>query len=257
MCTVTVLSRSRLTSHATPGQPVLLRLACNRDELESRATAIEPAVRAVGERRVVMPIDPESGGTWLAVNDAGLVFALLNRNPGGTAADGLTRGTIIPALAHAGSVSEALGALLDARAERHRPFRLLIVDRFRLAEAWLEEGRLRHRCAYLHGAFMRTSSSLDDALVEGPRRTLFRQFFRRPTAGVAAQDAFHDHQWTGREALSVRMRRAGARTVSQSVIEIAPGFAILTYRALDQMRQTRMLLPLAGSALAAGVRQCS
>jgi hypothetical protein len=256
MCTVTVLSRSRLASHATVSDPLLLRVACNRDELESRGVALAPVVHVLGGRRVVMPVDPDSDGTWLAVNDAGLVFALLNGNSGGGPSEGLTRGALIPTLAHAGAVSEALGELLELGADRHRPFRLLILDRFQLVEAWLEDGWLRHRRAYLHGALMRTSSSLGDALVEGPRRTLFRQFFRLPTAGVAAQDAFHDHQWAGHEPVSVRMRRAGARTVSQSVIEISSSFASMTYRAMDTIRQTRVLLPLAAASVPNAVYRC-
>ena len=257
MCTVTVLSRSRLLSQATSSEPLLLRIACNRDELESRAVALAPAVHSLRGRRVIMPVDPDSDGTWLAVNDAGLVFALLNSTAGGAPAEGLSRGTIIPTLADAGSVGEALCRLLDLGAERHRRFRLLVLDRFQLLEAWLEGGRLRSRRAYLHGALMRTSSSLGDALVDGPRRILFRQFFQSPGAGAAAQDAFHDHQWLGREELSVRMCRAGASTVSQSVIELTPGFATMTYRATDALRQTRAILPLVHASVRGSVRQCS
>jgi hypothetical protein len=257
MCTVTVLSRSRLLSYPTLSEPLLLRVACNRDELDSRAVAIAPAVHSLRGRRVMMPIDPDSDGTWLAVNDAGLVFTLLNSSPRGAPAEGLSRGTIIPTLADAGSVSEALCGLLDLGADRHRPFRLLVLDRFQLLEAWLEGGRLRYRRAYLHGALMRTSSSLGDGLVEGPRRTLFRQFFHSPSASVAAQDAFHDHRWPGREELSVRMRRGGAHTVSQSVIELTPGFATMTYRTTDALRQTRAILPLVHASVRGAVRQCS
>jgi hypothetical protein len=257
MCTVTVLSRSRLVSHATQSEPLLLRVACNRDELDSRADARAPAVHVIGERRVLMPIDPDSDGTWLAVTDTGLVFALLNINPGGGLAGGLSRGTIIPRLARAGSVGEALGALFELGGNQHRPFRLLILDRFQIVEAWPEGGRLRHRRAYLHGALMRTSSSLGDELVEGPRRALFRRFFHSPRAGVAAQEAFHDHQWPGREALSVRLCRSGARTVSQSVIEVTPGFATMTYRATDALQQTRAILPLTHTSATNAGRRCS
>ena len=116
-----------------------------------------------------MPVDPESGGTWIAASDAGLVFTLLNVNSD-TAADanaggpsrrgGLSRGGLIPSLLGAGNVSEALGLVLDSRADRYRPFRLLMMDPYQLIECWLDAGRVRHRRAYLHGAVMRTSSSL-------------------------------------------------------------------------------------------------
>ena len=55
-------------------------MACNRDELLTRGAALAPSIRLPGERRVTMPVDPDSGGTWIAASDAGLVFTLLNVN---------------------------------------------------------------------------------------------------------------------------------------------------------------------------------
>lgn len=261
MCTVTVLPRSRLTAPRAVADPPLLRVACNRDERLTRCAAVPPSIRTLAGRRVVMPVDPDSGGTWIAASDAGLVFALLNANPGahpGTRPDcGLSRGGLIPSLLGAFTVSEALGLVLDSRVDRYRPFRLLVMDPYQLVECWLDAGRVRHRRAYLHGALLRTSSSLGDAVVEAPRRALFRQFFKRPANAVAAQDAFHDHEWPGREALSVRMRRDGACTVSHSVVELSSGFATMTYRATASRDRARVILPRAGAPAMAAVRRCS
>jgi hypothetical protein len=203
-----------------------------------------------------MPLDPESGGTWIAVNDSGLAFVLLNRmstEPSGS--DGLSRGGLIPRIAPAHSLSEALSRLLDAGAERYRPFRLLLLDASQLVECWMEGGRLRHRRAYLQGPFMRTSSSLGDAMVDAPRRTLFRRFFRDAAHAAVAQDAFHDHQWTGREHVSIRMQRADALTVSRTTLELSRGFATMMYRATRSDLQARVVLPLATAAPAR--LQCS
>jgi hypothetical protein len=257
MCTVTILPRGHLASAVRGSDPLRLRVACNRDERLSRAMALVPSVHEIGERRVVMPVDPDSGGTWIAASDAGLVFALLNANAGATPPDGLSRGDVIPRLLPATTVSEALALALDARLERHRPFRLLVMDPYQLVECWPDGGRLRHRRAYLHGAVMRTSSSLGDAVVDGPRRTLFRRFFTNPGRAVAAQDAFHDHSWPGREAVSVRMRRDDARTVSQSVVELSSAFATMSYRAVGRRERARVIVPLAGAATLAAARRCS
>ena len=248
MCTVTALPKGRLSSSRWSADPLLLRLVSNRDELRRRPDALAPVVQTLEGRHVVMPLDPESGGTWIAVNESGLVFALLNVNPlANPSADGASRGGLIPRLAAAGSLSEALGRLLEARAERYRPFRLLMLDASQFVECWLDGGRLRHRRAYLHGAVMRTSSSLGDAVVEAPRRTLFRRFFRGTANGAAAQDAFHDHQWPGREDVSVRMQRADARTVSRTVVEVNARFATMVYRAEAGDVRARIVLPLGGS----------
>ena len=257
MCTVTALPKSRLSSPAWAADPLLLRLVSNRDELRTRPEGLPPTVHTVEGRRVMMPLDPESGGTWIAANEHGLAFALLNANaPGRAPTDGLSRGGLIPRVAPATSMGEALARLLNAEVERYRPFRLLMLDASQLVECWLEGARLRHRRAYLQGAVMRTSSSLGDGVVEGPRRTLFRRFFRGASHAAAAQDAFHDHQWPGREDVSVRMQRADAHTVSQTTLEVSAGFATMIYRATGQELRARVVLPLAALP-ALGRARCS
>jgi hypothetical protein len=258
MCTVTVLPRAQLRTPFPAAHPLLLRVACNRDERLTRGAAAAPSVHELGQRRVVMPVDPQSGGTWIAASDAGLVFALLNANAGTSLAiAGETRGRIIPRLLAASTVSEALGLALEAHFERYRPFRLMVMDPYQLVECWLDEGRVRHRRAYLQGAVMRTSSGLGDVLVEAPRRALFRQFFKGPGNAVAAQNAFHDHQWPGREAVSVRMSRDDARTVSHCVVELSASYATMTYRATGTRERARAILPLAGAPSLAAARRCS
>ena len=85
---------------------------------------------------------------------------------------------------------------------------------------------------------MRTSSGLGDAIVAGPRRTLFRRVFDAPIDPKCTQDLFHQHRWPGREAISVNMDRAGARTVSHTVIEIGLETIAVSYRASDAAQPT-------------------
>jgi hypothetical protein len=257
MCTVTAIPRAGLAAPGWSSDPLLLRLVCSRDERITRPGALAPVLHTIEGRRVVMPTDPESGGTWIAVNECGLTFCLLNAGAADQACcEGLSRGGVIPRLAGAGSMSEALARMLDAGAERYRPFRLLMLDAAQLVECWVEEGRLRHRRAYLHGPVMRTSSSLGDAAVEGPRRTLFRRFFRNAAQPAAAQDAFHDHQWPGREHVSVRMARTDARTVSRTTVEVSAGFVTMIYSADAPRVHARVVLPIAAPAALARTR-CS
>jgi transport and Golgi organization protein 2 len=249
MCTVTALPRA-LLARSFNAEPLLLRVACNRDEQITRAAGLPPAMWSAGPRNAVMPIDPQSGGTWMAANDSGVVFVLINANHGGPAKAGhygahgpakaghyreLSRGVIIPALVGSATVSEALARAQHLDAERYRPFRLLLIDRYQLVECWHDGDRLRHRRSFLYGALMRTSSGLGDAVVEAPRRALFRRCFADPHDPVAAQDRFHDHQWPGREAVSVNMRRHGARTVSQTIVEVGLETVSMSYRAIGPL----------------------
>jgi hypothetical protein len=236
MCTVTALPQSRLMSDASL-DPLLLRVACNRDELLTRAPALPPTLWAAGARRALMPIDPESGGTWIAANDAGLVFVLLNANPGTASPAGETsRGTIIPTLVGAATSSRALAQVQRLPVARFAPFRLLIINRDEMVECWPEDERIRHRRRSLHSAILRTSSSLGDAIVTGPRRTLFQRLLNGSSEARVAQDLFHEHRWPGRGAMSVNMSRLDARTVSHTVVEVRSGSVAMSYRAANWPR---------------------
>jgi uncharacterized protein with NRDE domain len=233
VCTITALPRSALL-RTLSDEPLLLRVACNRDEQQTRPAGLPPTLRTAGARSVVMPIDPHSGGTWIAANDTGIVFAILNLNPGLPVASGdISRGTIIPALVDAATVSEALQRARRLQARRYRPFRLLLFDRYQLVECWPDNDRIRHRRSFLYAPMMRTSSGLGDAIVIGPRRRLFRTAFSAAIDPREAQDRFHRHQWPGRAHISVNMERADARTVSCTVVEVGLQSVSISYRPTD------------------------
>jgi transport and Golgi organization protein 2 len=233
MCTVTVLPRSLLSSDASDDQ-VLLRVLCNRDELLTRAPALPPTLWTAGPRRALMPIDPQSGGTWIAANDTGLVFVLLNANDRASAPIGaVSRGTIIPTLVGCGTVSRALTQAQHMRADRFAPFRLLIIDRNEVVDCQPDGDRIRHRRSSLRSAILRTSSGLGDAVVTGPRRALFQRMVIGARNAQAAQNAYHRHQWLGREAISVNMRCLEAATVSRTLVEVREGSVRLSYQAME------------------------
>jgi hypothetical protein len=178
-----------------------------------------------------MPVDPESGGTWIGVNDAGLACSLVNVYNGSTATRApVSRGTIIPPLLRYADLDSALMWASRLEPRRFQPFRLLIVDGRELVECCSDGHSLHHRRQHLHDAVIRTSSRLGDRLVGRPRTALFRKFLAATSNKVAAEDLFHLHQWRGREDVSVRMRRADARTVSHTVIEVHERTVSLAYR---------------------------
>jgi Transport and Golgi organisation 2 len=223
MCTVT----------AVPTRETV-RLACNRDELRCRPVALPPRIEEFGQRRAVLPVDPTSGGTWVAVNDAGLALALLNVNSRNAAtapqAAPLSRGKIIPALLHDGTPLSAAFSALDLDPAQYAPFRLVLVNRREAVEVHSDGTRIRlvWRIGLTSPQFF-TSSGLGDQAVEGPRRQLFGEFFDQPGDRLARQDAFHRHRWPDRPHLSVCMDREDARTVSHTVVSIGLDRVMLTY----------------------------
>jgi hypothetical protein len=183
----------------------------------------------------VLPIDPVSGGTWVAANSAGLALALLNVNrPGlGGGEARRSRGTILPELLACAGPDEARRRAELLRPEDFAPFRLVLAGAGLVVEGLSDGVAIHWSRRRLAGPLLWTSSGLGDHRVEGPRRRLFeRALAARPTP--QAQDAFHNHRWPGRPHLSVRMSRPDARTVSYTVVEVAPGRVSMNYSALAE-----------------------
>jgi hypothetical protein len=235
-----------------PGSSGNARLAFNRDESRSRPAAYPPQRRRFGERTAILPIDPVSDGTWIAVNDAGLVLALLNVNPSVSEAapraalrgqGRRSRGAIIPELLPCGTLGEVLERMAELPVRGYAPFRLVLFGAGEVAEVRPDgEQSWRRRPESLAGPRLWTSSGLGDHLVEGRRRQLFEAYFARPGHRAARQDAFHRHRWPADPHLSVCMRRADACTVSYTVVELDSSSARMTYfpAAPDQLVQPEM-----------------
>jgi hypothetical protein len=214
MCTVSVIH--------LPGD--VLRLACNRDEMLTRPIALPPQRRAYGERASVLPIDPQSDGTWIAANDAGLMFALLNQRLGWPSrhVPPRSRGDIIPSVLHCSHVDDVIRRVQQSDATMFGPFRLIVVSHEGGGEIHSDGRRVtRRRWSLAKLPFMATSSSLGDELVGPPRRDLFDRLITLGESSREAQETFHRHCWPNRPYVSVRMSRADARTVSTTVIELS------------------------------------
>lgn len=228
MCTVTIVP---IHDKVDP----ILRIACNRDESRLRPAALPPQLRRFDQRWAILPVDPVSDGTWIAVNDVGLVMVLLNQHVGRARptleASRVSRGTIIPSLLHCDHLHDAERLARKLATESFAPFRLILADRTETIGISAVEGALRIAApSRIDAPLMFTSSGLGDALVQGPRQELFREWFQAGDGWVAKQDAFHRHSWPDRPHLSVCMRREDARTVSYTVIELRARSAMLTYR---------------------------
>lgn len=123
MCTLVVLRR--------PGRIWPLILGANRDEMKDRPW-LAPDRYWPDRPETVAGRDDTGGGTWMGLNDFGVVAAVLNRRGTLGQKEGLrSRGELpLEALDHdsAGSAAAAL-AHIDTRA--YRSFNLVIADRQR------------------------------------------------------------------------------------------------------------------------------
>jgi hypothetical protein len=168
MCTLVILRR--------PGHAWPLLLAANRDELRARP-ARSPARHWPDRPEVVAGLDIEGSGSWLGLNDHGLVAAVLNRE-GSLGPEGGKRSRgelVLEALDHA-EAGEAAGALADLHPDAYRPFNLIIADPRHCY--WLrhgEDGEIRVHPVPA-GLHMLASTELDD--MAHPRISRFLPAYR-------------------------------------------------------------------------------
>lgn len=125
MCTVVLLRR--------PAHPWPVIIGANRDEMLNRPW--KPPARHWPDRSdVVAGLDELAGGTWMGLNDSGVMACILNRHGAlGPAPGKRSRGELVlEALDHAdaASAAQALGELAPSA---YRPFNMVIADN---RDAW-------------------------------------------------------------------------------------------------------------------------
>ena len=225
MCTVVILRRP---DHDWP-----IILGANRDEMADRPW--QPPGRHWPDRdNVRAGIDELAGGTWLGLNDEGVVAGILNRRESlGPDARLRTRGELVlEALDHADAV-DAVAALADLDGRSYRSFNMVIADN--RDAYWLRSlGEIAGGKVEVHelppGMAMLTAHDVDDK--SSPRTQTYLPRFRAappPDPGnddwaswetlLADRDQAPDAD--GREAMTVTTD-FGFGTLSSSLIAL-PG----------------------------------
>jgi uncharacterized protein with NRDE domain len=221
MCTIVLLRR--------PGHAWPLILAANRDEMRDRPWQ-PPARHWPAQADVTAGRDETAGGTWLGVNDAGVVAAVSNRR-GSLGADPnkRSRGELpLAALTHddAASAAEALSRI---DGDAYRAFNLIVADR--QFAFWLRnaDGAPKiDRFTVPDGVSVVTAGDIDDAT--SPRIRLYRPRFRAaaaPDPGASDWRAWQallgcretDDADIGDSAMNIESDR-GFGTVSSSLIAL-------------------------------------
>jgi transport and Golgi organization protein 2 len=217
------------------------RVVCNRDERRTRAAAHPPRVFPTEVSWATYPRDPESGGTWIGVNDDGLVAALLNRSgpQHRPSVAPPSRGSIVPALLSCASIARALNLYDTLGVGQFEPFRIVMAHRSIVAVLASDRAHSPAELFSLVRPVMFTSSSLGDAIAEAPRRRLFEQLVLDGDDWLDGQFRFHRHRWARRPEISVQMSRQDAATVSRTTIVVSSRNIDLQYESLAGRVSTR------------------
>ena len=210
------------------------RLMSNRDERRDRAVAVPPAVHTFGARSAIMPIDPVGGGSWIGVNDGGLVAAVLNSHAAQPpeARSFCSRGLIVRDALTCDSLDAARRTVLALDAAAFQPFRLVLVQHRRIALVAGDGRELASVDAALDHPYLFTASSLGDLFVDSPRRRLFECLMTDPRRRQQGQRLFHRHQWVDKREISVLMEREDAAIVSRTVVDVTARAVALEYESL-------------------------
>lgn len=227
MCTVVVLRR--------PGHAWPLLVAANRDEMIARP-ARPPGRHWPDRPNIVAGLDELAGGSWMGLNDEGVVACVLNR-PGTLGPDEVLRSRgelVLEALDHADAV-EAATALRDLDARAYRAFNLIVADD---RDAWWIKGEGPGDGGAIHieeipaGLSMLTSHDLNDPA--SPRIRLYLPRFRAAPAPDPDSDRWES--WIA--LLAAREHEAGS--------EPQEAMAIVTSFGFETVSSSLLALPATG-----------
>jgi len=214
-----------------------VRIAFNRDELVTRPAGLPLVRKRAGERETITPIDPVSGGTWIGVNDAGVIIALLNvfakpvseswnRRKRGR----YSRGTLIPRLLESRSAAEILDFFSPFPFDDYDPFRIVVFQNHEWGEVYRDgtESRITPLVPFTEPFFI-TSSGFGDHEAYRYRKKIFEAFFAQNPPDRELQDRFHRVESKESPQFGITMVRADAKTVSHTVIEASPTLAVVRH----------------------------
>jgi len=214
-------------------------LLFNRDESRKRLDAIPPRVHNEGSCWYLCPVDADAGGTWVFVNQFGLIGCLLNNYPSQriAVAKAVSRGLLLKSLGCQQDIDSVQAAVTEMRLMSYQAFFLLVMHaRSMNLFAW-DGARL---IVSKDSAIKRplTTSGYRPTEVIEYRINKFKELCAEDTEPSQQQLAsFHSQYHPDFPAHSVLMSRPETRTVSQSQIRVTTDLITFSYASISQQCQ--------------------
>ena len=221
MCTVTFTPRKR--GYA---------LAMNRDEQQSRVTGLPPSKQVIHGRAVLAPTEP-GGGTWIALNDGGVTFALINwySITARVKGEAISRGQVVIGTSAANTPDDAELALHELRLPKMNPFRLIgIFPNAQEIIQWQWDLRKLVRTKHHWQAQQWISSGFDEPTAQLTRGQAFREALKHKSAGsLNWLRCLHRSHSPEPGPFSTCMHRDDAVTVSYTEVSVASEIGKMRY----------------------------
>jgi uncharacterized protein with NRDE domain len=214
MCTL--LIASRVWSEA----PLLI--AANRDERLDRASS-PPALRTFGSLRVFAPLDLVAGGTWMGVNELGLLVAITNRFQPGDPSNSqgkLSRGLLVQRALSLENARQAVDAISAIKANSYNGFHLVMAD---TSSAWIvwSDGDELHRKELQPGVHIVTERSFGAAPSYREEQLLLeaQRFAESPSPPLTAlEESLRTHRSEAMDSTCVHLPELNYGTRSASIL---------------------------------------
>ncbi|MDX2226247.1 MAG: NRDE family protein [Verrucomicrobiae bacterium] len=214
MCTVTYFPHGKES----------YSLRCSRDESSKRPAAQLPSVRRAQKLLALYPYDTMGDGTWMAVQNDGTCFCMLNGyDKNKTKSRGKkSRAQIIPSLLGHTSESQIRMIMRTKRLATFGPFKLIYVsvlkDRLPKVFTWEWNGTTLNSQHNLIGAQIWSSSETADVQARQYRQHLWKSLLEQnPQPTPEGLRPFHFGTETP-SALTPAMKLDDAQTVSVSEV---------------------------------------
>lgn len=214
MCTLIIATR------CAPDVPLFV--VANRDESLVRPSS-PPDLREIEGVRVLAPRDEQSGGSWLGLNEGGVVVAITNRFQVERRAEHRSRGELVWSALAAPSVEDALAKTRSISARDYGGFHLLVADRERAEVIW-SDGETLHEKSLRPGYYALSersfgageSARLTRLKLRLPQGRVLDAEVRQELVGwMAERDAQHPF-----ESTCLHMPEIGYGTRSSTLMEL-------------------------------------